>query len=201
MKTIAPSVPLRCRLTGISITSEMKRYNRFELGRVSMKYALIFLVTMLPLAGCRSQPQPNNTIVYDQWWSSDFAANAAGANCTPGAPKLCESEARQQEAGFLQNFSAAFQSDPQCSGLKLFVFTGSKQTPPEKVKKYAEILKGPHWQLMVDFASNQPTQSWSMLIDSPRTGPKNLTSGEGSAKSIADTVCSIAQRSGGSIDD
>lgn len=98
-----------------------------------MKRALAILVVVLPLVSCKRnseiQPSKPMTIVYDRWWSSDYAANAGEMSCKLQATKMCEDDARADETEFFGKFSAAFQSDPACAGLRLLVYDGhSSQT-------------------------------------------------------------------------
>jgi hypothetical protein len=68
-------------------------------------------------------PKVPMTIVYDEWWSSDFVAGGAERQCPPATSQMCRDNGRSEEAAFQGKFSAAFQSDPTCAGLRLLVFS------------------------------------------------------------------------------
>ena len=56
-----------------------------------------------------------------KWWASDFAANTCeiGFDLSPLALRqMCKDEARAQEAAFVGKLSGAFQSDPDCCGMR-----------------------------------------------------------------------------------
>jgi hypothetical protein len=138
------------------------------------------------------------TIVYDQWWSSDYAANGAATRCSPEGRQMCQDNARSEEAAFLRKFSAAFQSDPTCAGLRLLVAGGSKNTSQQASSALAELDEREHWWLIIDFSSEAQQQSWTMTH---QPGSDRRTSGEGDPFSIARSVCNIARNRGGSVVD
>jgi hypothetical protein len=72
------------------------------------------------------------TVVMDQWWSSDFAVEAARMNCVNEAGPGCDSEhrgkaAREEEAQFTTEFSTTFQADHTCFGHHFVWFWRSVQ--------------------------------------------------------------------------
>ncbi|MFI5087335.1 MAG: hypothetical protein ACHP7I_02985 [Terriglobales bacterium] len=143
-------------------------------------------------------PKVPLTIVYDEWWSSDYAANGAEMRCPPATRQMCVGDARSEEAAFLGKFSAAFQSDPTCAGLRLLVYGGPKNTSEQATRALAEINEREHWSLIVDFSPGLQKQPWTMLYG-PRSDRR--TSGEGDSLSVARSVCEIAKNRGGSVVD
>src|SRR5437016_5212489 len=143
-------------------------------------------------------PKVPVTIVYDQWWSSDYAANGAEMRCSPAARQICRDDARSEEAAFLGKFSAAFQSDPTCAGLRLLVYGGPKNTSEQATRALAEMNEREHWSLIVDFSPTAAKQSWTMAHE---PGSDRRTSGEGEPLSGARSVCEIAKNRGGSAID
>lgn len=143
-------------------------------------------------------PKVPPTIVYDQWWSSDYAANGAEMGCPPAARQMCGDDARSEETEFLGKFSAAFQSDSACAGLRLLVYGGPKNTSKQANRALAEMSEREHWTLIVDFLQGQQKQKWTMS-HSPRSGRR--TSGQGDPLSVAHSVCEIVKNRGGSVVD
>jgi len=143
-------------------------------------------------------PKVPKTIVYDEWWSSDYAANGGEMRCPPATRKLCRDDERSEEAAFLGKFSAAFQSDPTCDGLRLLVYGGPKNTSDAAEQALAEINDREHWSLIVDFSSTLQKQPWTMMY---QPGSARRASGEGDPLSVAHSVCQIAKNPGGSIVD
>jgi hypothetical protein len=146
---------------------------------------------------CGCELAKNKTvIVYDQWWSSDFAAGGAERSCSWGPDRavheVCATEAREAEAEFVGKFFAAFQSDPACAGLQLVVADGSKK------EKFLDVLARTReqWYLMVDFSPRLKEQSWT-VVHQPHAD--KVSKGEGNASSMAHSVCSIAGNRGGSV--
>ena len=143
-------------------------------------------------------PRVPVTIVYDQWWSSDYAANGAEMQCPPATRQMCQDDARSEEAAFLGQFSAAFQSDPTCAGLRLLVYGGPKNTSESASRALAEINDREHWSLIVDFSSTLQKQPWTMMY---QPGSARRTSGDGDPLSVAHSVCQVAKNQGGSVVD
>jgi hypothetical protein len=143
-------------------------------------------------------PKVPVTIVYDEWWSSDYAANGAEMRCPPAARQMCRHDARSEEAAFLGKFSAAFQSDPACAGLRLLVYAGPKNSSEQATRALAEMNEREHWSLIVDFSSGLQKQPWTMMY---QPGSYRRTSGEGDPLSVARSVCEIAKNRGGSVVD
>jgi hypothetical protein len=139
------------------------------------------------------------TIVYDEWWSSDYAGNGAELQCPPETRNMCENQARSAESDFLGKFSAAFQSDPTCSSLRLLVYGGPKNTSQRATKALQEIGEREHWSLIVDFSPTLKKQSWTMTYGS--YGTDKRTTGEGDPVSMARSICEIARNRGGSVVD
>jgi hypothetical protein len=84
-------------------------------------------------------PKVPLTIVYDECWSSDYAANGAERRCQQAITDLCRDNERREEAAFRGQFSGAFQSDPTCDGLRLLVISGPKNTSEAANQALAEI--------------------------------------------------------------
>jgi hypothetical protein len=153
------------------------------------------------VAGCKQHPRNLPTVVVDEWWSRDYALSAGLRKCrnVDGlSAEYCNSqeskdEYRQEEANFTEDFSTAFQADTACSGATLAVYKGHGDT-----SRGAEIMAGggSFWAFQVNFQPGAQKQSWSMDL-----APRHVTSssGEGTASSIAHMVCSIVNRSGGSV--
>jgi hypothetical protein len=136
--------------------------------------------------------------VYDEWWSSDYAANGAELRCPSATRDWCRDNARIEEAAFLGKFSAAFQSDPACTGLRLLVYGGPKNTSKQASQALAEINDREHWSLIVNFSPEEQKQSWTM---SYQAGAARNASGEGDPPSVARSVCEIAKNRGGTVVD
>jgi hypothetical protein len=143
-------------------------------------------------------PKVPVTIVYDEWWSSDYAANGGEMRCPPATRELCRDDERSEEAAFLGKFSAAFQSDPTCAGFRLLVYGGPKNKSEPAERALAEINDRDHWFLIVDFSSTLKKQPWTMMY---QPGSARRTSGEGDPLSVAHSVCQIAKNPGDSVVD
>lgn len=143
-------------------------------------------------------PKVPLTIVYDEWWASDYAANGAEMQCAPQMSDMCRDDARREEAGFVGQFSAAFQSEPICAGLRLLVIGGPKNTSDPANEALVRINDREHWWLIVDFSRGLEKQPWSMTY---QPGSIRRTSGEGDPPSLAHSVCEIAKNRGGSVVD
>lgn len=137
------------------------------------------------------------TIVYDEWWSNDYAANAAELQCPPVMRDMCKRDARSAESDFLGKFSAAFQSNPTCANLRLLVYGGQKNSSRQVSKALQEMDERDHWSLVVDFSSALKKQPWTMTYGS--SGTDRRTTGEGDPASMAQSVCEIARNRGGSV--
>ncbi len=136
------------------------------------------------------------TIVYDEWWSSDYAANGAELQCAPVMRDVCKSDARRDESDFLGKFSAAFQSNPTCATLRLLVYGGPNNSSQQASKALQEMGERDHWSLIVDFSSTLKKQSWTMTYGS---GRDRRATGESDPISMAQFVCEIARNHGGSV--
>lgn len=163
-----------------------------------MKAVLAIALVTLPLMACRSAATKESalTVVYDGWWSNDYAAKSATMQCPPENRKFCQDEARAAEADFSGQFSAAFQTDPACSGIRLIMYNGPNRTSAEARRMYSQLSGKPHWGLQVNFNPQLQKQPWQLSVD---PGPTQYSSGEGDAPSIAHSVCSIAKNAGGSV--
>jgi hypothetical protein len=143
-------------------------------------------------------PKVPVTIVYDEWWSGDYAANGAEMRCPPATRQMCRDNARSEEAAFQSKLSAAFQSDPTCVGLRLLVYSGSNNASEQATRALAEMNEREHWSLIVDFSPGLEKQTWSMMY---QPGSARRTSGEGDPLSVARSVCEIAANHGASVVD
>jgi hypothetical protein len=151
-------------------------------------------------------------VEYDGWWANDYASGAGKKKCFAEGLTSCESdnnvdviEARADETDFEGKFSAAFQSDPICSGITLRGFGGKNH----RISNVGTLLEAGqalananataegYWFLIVSYVPEQKKQSWSMSLTD--TSLTNDTSGEGDAHSMAHTVCSIVKGIGGSV--
>jgi hypothetical protein len=147
----------------------------------------------------RGQPQSSLTVVYDQYWSSDYAANGAEMQCPSTAVRnMCRDQARADESKFEGEFSAHFQSDPMCSGLELIVFEDPKKMSQVVLSEYTKATENGYWYLKLDFTPNETKQPWQLSLNPAIT---HQASGEGDAGAISHTICSIAKRTGGSVID
>lgn len=171
-----------------------------------MKAIIALLLLTLSMAGCKSgnTAQRATAVIYDGWWSSDYAAEGARMKCTPATVKWCEDDARADEAEFSGHLAAAFQSDPSCSGLRLLLSKNPKSSSSADNEKYVKLSAKPHWGLQVNFIptlNRQPPsdkQPWQLSLD---PGMKHYSSGENDAQGLAHIVCSIAKNTGGTIAD
>ena len=179
---------------------------------------LIFwlFLAVIPMAGCKKDSPPEvpkkavlpTIIENDGWWSNDYAASVAENRCARDGTTPCNDnsepvlEARQAETDFEGKLAASFQADPTCYGLTLRGFGGRNRriTDPESLTKNAASLAKAdvqgYWFLIVDFIPEEEKQSWSMDILPSHT---NNVSGEGDAKSMAHTICSVAKGVGGTV--
>ncbi len=148
-------------------------------------------------------PKVPLTIVYDEYWASDYAANGAGMQCPTAMRQMCEAEARSEEATFLGKFSGAFQTDPTCAGMRLLVEHGRDNNSEQARRALAETYdKREHWWLMVNFSRNLQRQAWDMThYDDLRQPSGRRASGDGDPLSMAHSVCQIAKNAGGSVID
>lgn len=103
---------------------------------------------------------------------------------------------RQEEAQFTEAFSTAFQADTTCSGITLAVYRG----PGGENSQATKIMfrEDGYWSFQVNFDPGAKTQRWQMSLAPKQTGS---SSGEGTASSIARTVCLIVMGAGGSVDE
>jgi hypothetical protein len=163
-----------------------------------MKAIFALALVTLPLIACKgSTPkEPPLTVVYDGWWSNDYAAQSVAMQCPPGNVKLCKDEARGAERDFSGEFSAAFQTDPSCSGIRLLMYDGPGRTSDKVLEMYAQVGNKPHWDLQVNFNPALKKQPWQLNMN---PGATQYSSGEGDAPSVVHSVCSIAKRTGGSV--
>jgi len=162
---------------------------------------VVLLVAFLLSPGCYRSSVPS-TIVYNEHWSSDFAANGAWVRCNDGRPegalRICQDDAKKEEAEFLRKFSAAFQSDPTCTGLVLLVVGPNNETSEQAQHASTKLEAGEHWILFVDFSPGLERQSW-IMTHQPHGDRR--TSGEGDASSMARSVWGIAKNRGGTVVD
>jgi hypothetical protein len=163
----------------------------------------VLFVTIM-IAGCKRNTRQPTTIVYDRWWSSDYAANGAQSSCDLKDTQICEEAARSAEYDFLGKVSAKFQSDSTCSGLRLVVYNGHGKDSKEFDKEYSKAIANGHWTLIVDFVPEDEKQHWSLIPDIDIGNNVNTTgqagaTGEDNAQSISHAVCSIVKKTGGSV--
>jgi len=169
-----------------------------------MKVTFAFLLVALSSVGCKKSDVTQPTaIIYDAWWSSDYAAQSAPIHCPPAGLKWCEDEARADEAEFRGHLSAAFQSDPACSGMLLLIFIDPTASSVSDKETYLKASARPHWGLQVNFIPNLDSgppalkQPWQLSLD---PGNRHYSSGEDDAQGLAHMVCSIARTKGGSVE-
>jgi hypothetical protein len=127
------------------------------------------------------------TLVYNDWYAGEFAARV----CLHTKPMNtgCPLEARAQENEFAGRFSAAFASDPTCSGLRLVIYQDSKAPPTEMM----ELFSGDFWWLMVNFDADHENQNWMLSRSKISYAP----AGEGDAARTSHQVCAILKGRGG----
>jgi len=160
--------------------------------------AVSYLIALLSLSGCRQGFDVPLTIVYDQNWSGDFAASAAGCNINDGRPEsvrqTCRDDARKKELEVARKFSTAFQFDPACAGLRLLV--SAPKSSEQARHSFGELHDRDHWTLFVDFLPDLPRHSWSM---SHQWHDDRRAVGEGDPSSMARSVCEFVRNRGGSV--
>jgi hypothetical protein len=155
-----------------------------------MKYLLLFMPLVSMLTGCEETSAASNLemkppiIVLDHWWNLDYVRNACGIGLDS---KPCIDDATQVQ-DFEARFRAFFASDSSCHRIVLKEYGG------ESPRGAYDWTYKPHWMLMLDFHDGQTSQEWTMVRDTL------ITSGQGDAKEIAHTVCSIAKAKGGTLD-
>jgi hypothetical protein len=171
------------------------------------KYADIGFVPDSP-STARETPPRLLTIVYDEWWASDYAAGAATgpSQCPPAMRQTCEDDARSEEAAFLGKFSGAFQSDAACDGMRLVAEHGVKDREIVNSKQEANALSEgytrEHLFLMVNFVPDRAKQQWTVMhfsATNPHGTPDRSAKGENDAYSLAHAVCGIARNRGGAV--
>jgi len=150
-------------------------------------------------------PKLPPTIIYDEWWSSDYASNTS-ASCSSAIQKLCESEARGKEDDFLATFSGAFQSDAACDGMRLVaergVKNGETMNSKQEAKALSEGYTREHLFLTVNFVPDRAKQEWTVMhfaANNPHGLPDRSAKGENDAYSLAHAVCGIARNRGGAV--
>jgi hypothetical protein len=165
-----------------------------------MKVTLALALVTVPLIACKSATpkEPALMVVYDGWWSNDYAANSTEMQCSPEQRKYCRDDARAAEVDFTGKFSAAFQADPSCSGIQLIMYNGPDRTSAQATDSYSKVLKKPHWVLQVNFDPKLQKEPWQLSVE-PGTG--HYSTGEGDAPSVVHSVCSIVKNTGGSVVD
>jgi hypothetical protein len=170
-----------------------------------MTRPLLLAVLALSLVACKrnsetpvplGKPEAQSpvTIIYDRIWSIASATNSATMQCTAQTLGVCEN-ARNQENEFYKRFSAAFQSDPACSGLMLFALDNPEGNPASAWQKLGKVADKDQWLLNVSFEPDFKKQPWSLQ----RMLMGSQVSGEGDAHLMAHTICSIVKRTGGSV--
>jgi hypothetical protein len=151
--------------------------------------------------GC--QHKVPRTVVVDEWWSNDHAVEAGWSSCKRDglSDQYCNSKPvtddyRQEEGQFTEAFSTAFQADTTCSGIALAVYRG----PDGENSQATKIMfrADGYWSFQVNFDPGAKTQRWQMSLTPKQT---HSSSGEGTASSIARTVCLIVKGAGGSVDE
>lgn len=161
-----------------------------------MEFRWALLTLAITLTSCRKSARDRSmSIVYDQWWSSDFAANGSRMLCDPSEFSQCESEARSSDADFTGELSTAFQVDPSCADIELIVYSGPDKTSQAALSRYSEVANG-YWALQVNYSPSKNQQPWEFSLE-PKM--QHRTSAAGDAKSIAHAVCSIVQGGGGTV--
>ena len=152
--------------------------------------------------GCKQHKLPR-AVVVDEWWSNDYAVEAGWSACKRDglSDQYCNSKPvtddyRQEEGQFTEAFSTAFQADTTCSGITLAVYRG----PDGENSQASKIMfrEEGYWSFQVNFDPGAKTQRWQMSLAPKQT---HSSSGEGTASSIARTVCLIVKGAGGSVDE
>lgn len=157
---------------------------------------------LIGVEGCKQHKVPR-TVVLDEWWSNEDAVEAGWSACKQDgrSDEYCNSKPvtggyRQEEVQFTERLSTAFQADTTCSGITLAVYGG----PDGESSQATKIMfrEDGYWSFQVNFDPGAKTQRWQMSLAPKQT---HSSSGEGTASSIARTVCLIVKGAGGSVDE
>lgn len=162
----------------------------------TIKFRYAYLTLAIAMTSCR-KPATNHplSIVYDQWWSSDYAANGSRMLCDLSDFSQCESIARSAESDFTGQLSKEFQIDPSCSDIELVVYSGPDRTPQPALTRYSEVTNS-YWALQVNYSPHKLEQPWEISLE---PNIRHKASGAGDAKAVAHDVCSIVRGGGGTM--
>jgi hypothetical protein len=109
--------------------------------------ALGLTTTCFTLTACSRANQPV-VIVYDQKWASE--AGIANLGCAHGED-ICQKEAIESEANFLNQLSTAFKEAPERKDIEFIVDSGTDQSSKGTDARLKTVKKGPFWRLRVDY--------------------------------------------------
>ncbi len=141
----------------------------------------VHLSLFVCLTGCAKK----TAIRLDDWWNVDYAKNTCQSLSRSGTP--CIGDPTAEVRNFEREIGTAITSDSRCHDITVISYAGPNAPASENVAT--------QWQLMLDFVPGQATQSWSMLHKSDRS----VTTGQGTAKDIALSVCAVVKHVGGSF--
>jgi hypothetical protein len=81
------------------------------------------------------------------------------------------------------------------------LFLMPKETSKKQDEEFTKLSAKPHWFLIVDYIPDSDKQRWTMFFKPGGFRNTNRTDGEGDAKAIVNSVCSIVKKRGGSVED
>ena len=178
--------------------------------RVSGWFLLLAVLSLLSIViGC---DKPNPVVVLDDWWDVDYAKNVcaaaiswnqenaklvadAGCDSVTACPEMtprveaCKVDPVGNLNAFEMELETQFAANPLCKGIQFARFAG----PGENNSTVSQATQNEHWFLSLNYVPGAHRQPWAMI--------KSLavTTGEGDAKEIAESVCSIATERGAKL--
>jgi hypothetical protein len=130
------------------------------------------------------------TVVFDAWWTVDFAKN--GCRLLDRPLEACKGDAEGAVHDFTDRLLTKVASNPVCSTVTFVWY----RSPTETNKAQADAIHGEHWTLGIDFTVGNPTQSWWMKQSGNHV---EILKGEGTPAEIAKEVCAIVSKRGAKV--
>jgi hypothetical protein len=154
------------------------------MAEIRLSSVTFLMLAILPLSlGC-TEKEP--VVVVDDRWNVDYAKNGCSMQAITEEP--CVGDPVAEVRSFEARLGTFFASDPSCQGVVVASYAG----PDSSRSKAASIAD---WQLMLDFISGRPSQSWSMI----RRVDGSYNTGHGNPGEIAHAICAVVKRARRSI--
>lgn len=148
---------------------------------------IVLLSAFLLCFGCSRK---KSIVTIDDWWNVDYVKNSCELRAANGTP--CVGDPVSEVRDFELALRTFFSTDPACHEVLLTSFGGPVSAPS---KAASDANSNADWQLMFNFQPGESAQEWTMV----HRADNNTTTGQGSAKEIAHSICAIVTRTGGSI--